>query len=174
MGVLYTVTVLLLVGLAAADAYGRRRFARSGGVFRCRVRASGDPPTLWPWLRVRWSRRLPAYWIEDVLVVRRGPVLNRSVVLPVRWCDDSTRAATGQKPKRCGDRPLILRLTLVDGCRIAITAGEDARLDLVGPYLSAALRGLPDGPAPGRRVPRTDDNDDTDGGDRWGEKNRRR
>jgi hypothetical protein len=74
---------------------------------------------------------------------------------------------------RCGKEPLVLELTLADGRRVLVAAAEKARHDLVGPYLSAALRGLPDGPALGRRIRRADGGD-PDGGDRWDERNRQR
>ncbi|GIJ47901.1 hypothetical protein Val02_47870 [Virgisporangium aliadipatigenens] len=173
MGVLYTIAVLLLVGAAAVDGYRRRRFARAGGTFRCRARAPGGPPAFWPGLRTHWSRRLTARWYDNVLVIRRGPILDRAAVLPVRACVDNRRAVDREKPRLCGKQPLVLELTLADGRRVLVAAAEQARQELVGPYLSAALRGLPDGPAPERRIRRAGGGD-PDGGERWDERNRQR
>jgi hypothetical protein len=52
-----------------------------------------------------------------------------------------------------GSHPIAIELEISDGSRIEVAARSAARLDLVGPYIGAALHGLPRAPAPRRQTP---------------------
>ena len=73
---------LLALGLSLLvaiiwDRRGQRAFIREGPVFAARFRCAGPSPRCWRWLRRGWSRKMWAYWRDDVLVIRRGWVFDR-------------------------------------------------------------------------------------------------
>lgn len=143
-----------LGALIAADvaAYrSRRRFVRFEDAFRCRIRACGYPSAIWPRLTRRWSRPMWAAWVDDVLVVRRGPVISR--IIPVRA---AVSAGVYHLPpddvRRCGSQPIAVCLLVWDGSRIEVAADGESRLALVGPYLSAAVNDLPQAPVRRRQT----------------------
>jgi hypothetical protein len=158
MRLLFTIAVLPLlsvVAMAAAGGLSRWRFVRVGGAFRCKVRAAGDAPAPWPRLRRRWSRRrMLARWVDSVLVVRRGPIIGRTVSLPAQVSRDGPYGLPRWEPRRCGRRPLAVELVVSDGSRVEVAAPEAARFDLVGPYLAAAIHNLPRAPVPRHRIRR--------------------
>lgn len=146
-------SLLLLVALAA-QFVRRRRFARSKGGFRCKARLSARRSVLWPRLRPRWTqRRLWARWMGDELLVRRGGVLMRTVRLPAKVRSDGIYLLTCMDVTQLGSQPIAIELEISDGSRIEVAARSSARLHLVGPYLGAALHGLPRAPAPRRQTP---------------------
>jgi hypothetical protein len=55
-----------------------------------------------------------------------------------------------EAPRRCGSRPLGVVLKVWDGSRIEVAAATDDRLQVVGPYLAAAISDLPRAPVPRR------------------------
>src|SRR5687768_4734490 len=76
LGILFGVLVLAL-----AARHSRQRFRDSEAAFRCRLRIRGHRSAIWPSLGRHWSRPMWALWDDDVLVVRRGPVLARTIPL---------------------------------------------------------------------------------------------
>lgn len=151
---LFTVTVLVLLAAVAASGWSRRRFKRHGDVFRCKIRACGNPSVIWPRRGHRWTRRLRwARWTGDVLLVRRG-VLRHPIRLPARVCGEGVYHLPSWEPKRCGRRPIAVEITVSDGSQLAVAAPETARFALVGPYLAAAVENLPEAPGPGRHLHR--------------------
>ncbi|HEU4425391.1 MAG TPA: hypothetical protein VFR67_22895 [Pilimelia sp.] len=150
---LYFAIPFLLVSAALAGAGWRRwRFARSPDAFRCVVRACGAAPAFWPRLRRRWRRRrVWARWLDTTLVVERGLLLPRRVELPVRACEHDVRTVLPGELGRRDRRSIAVELVLSDGSQVEIGAARSARLTLVGPYVAAALHGLPRGPVPRRR-----------------------
>ena len=140
--------------LIAADLtahLSRRRFRQAGDAFRCRVRTSGYTSASWPRLRRHWSRRMWAAWVGDALVVRRGPVLARTVRLPAQRSPTSVYAVPAQEARRLGHDPIAIDLLAWDGSRIEVAAEQCARLNLVGPFLAAGVSALPTAPAPRSR-----------------------
>jgi hypothetical protein len=146
---LIAIPVLALVALLAVGAWGRWRFARSDGAFRCGIRACGSTPALWPRLPRRWRRRhVWARWHGQSLVVRRGRLFPRLVELPVRTCGGHVRSVRdGEAGRR---RCIAVEFILCDGSRVEVIARQRARADLVGPYVAAALHGLPPAAVPPR------------------------
>ncbi|MFI7600376.1 hypothetical protein [Actinoplanes sp. NPDC049681] len=138
----------------AADiaAYrSRRRFVRFEDAFRCRIRTCGYPSAIWPRLGRRWSRPMWAAWVDDVLVVRRGPVVSR--IIPVRAAVSAgVYTLPAYDVRRCGAQPIAVCLLVWDGSRMEVAADGGSRLALVGPYLTAAVKDLPQAPAPRRRT----------------------
>jgi hypothetical protein len=142
--VLAVLVVLIAVDVAAH--IGRQRFRRAGDAFRCRVRTSGYTSAIWPRLRRRWSRRMWARWADDVLIVRRGPVLPRTVPLRAHVLRTSVYAVSLREARRLGSDPIAIDLEVGDGSRIELAAQREARLSLVGPFLAAAVSALPEAP----------------------------
>jgi hypothetical protein len=143
---------LLLLGAFARERRGRRAFAEGGSAFWCRFRATGGAPRGWRWLRRRWSRRMWARWSGDVLVIRRGPVFDRTIRLAARVSPVGVYLLPPRDAKRCGVHPIAVRLWLADGSLAEVTATETERTELVGPYLAAAFNDLPKAPVPRRDI----------------------
>lgn len=146
---LYLVAIALpaLLGTGLAARRSRRRFVENGDAFRCRLRACGCAPTIWPRLFQRWSRRMWAHWTDDVLVVRRGPVFAHLIAL--RATVSHVGVYSLPADDRRGRVPAIaMALRLRDGAWVDVAAAEDARTAMVGPYLAAAINNLPETPIP--------------------------
>jgi hypothetical protein len=139
---------LVATGIAARN---RRRFRRSGTAFRCRLRARSFTCTAWRRLTRRWSRPMWATWAGDELVVRRGPVFDRKVVLRSRVVSAGVYVLARGSARWCGHRPIAVGLTVADGSWVEVAADSDARMALVGPYLAAAINDLPRAPVPRRQ-----------------------
>ncbi|MCA2211481.1 hypothetical protein [Jidongwangia harbinensis] len=146
----FLVLVVVLVALAARNS--RRRFRGSGRAFRCSLRVRGHRSPIWPALGRRWSRPMWAMWSDDVLLVRRGPILARVIPLRTEPPVDSVRTLVFEAPRWHGSLPIGVVLKIWDGSWIEITAPADDRLAVVGPYLAAAINDLPRAPAPRRRT----------------------
>jgi len=145
-------SVLFVLVVADVTAHvSRRRFRQAGDAFRCRVRTSGYTSAIWPRLRRRWSRRMWAMWVDDVLVVHRGPVLARTIPLHAHVSPTSVYPVSLRDVRRLGSEPIAINLKIWDGSRIEVAAAQDARLSLVGPFLAAAVSALPTAPAPRSR-----------------------
>jgi hypothetical protein len=144
-----SVLFVLVVADVAAHV-SRRHFLRAGDAFRCRLRTCGYTSALWPRLTRRWSRPMWALWVEDVLVVRRGPVVGRLIPLRAQLSTAGVYTLPPHEVSRCGRRPIAVGLWVCDGSRIEVAAEETARLALVGPYLIAATSDLPQAPNPRR------------------------
>jgi hypothetical protein len=150
---LIVASLLLLVALAVR-LIRRRRRTRAHGAFRCKARLCASRSAIWPYLRPRWTlRRLWARWDGDELVVQRGLLLSRTARLPARVLADGVYLLTCVDVTRLGAQPIAVELEISDGSRIEVAARNSARLALVGPYLTAALHGLPRAPAPRRQTP---------------------
>jgi hypothetical protein len=164
------VTLAGLVGLAAGVLLGaalvglsiRSRFARTPGAFRCKVRVPGsasrrlrrrpEPPAGFD---ARWGhRRRRAVWVHDVLLVQHGLLRQHVVALPVRIPDEVIRPEPPDVVRGLGSGPQVLRLRLDEGPPVEVATASEARSLVVGPFLAAAIPGLPGAPAdrppPGR------------------------
>jgi hypothetical protein len=157
-----TLTLAGLVGLAAGVLLGAalvglsiRRFARTPGAFRCKVRAPGSVsyrlrsrPELPAGFGPRWGhRRRRAVWVHDVLLVRHGLLGQHVVALPVRIPDEVIRPAPAEVVRGLGSRPQVLRLRLDEGPPVEVATASEARSLVVGPFMAAAIPGLPGAPA---------------------------
>ena len=153
MRLLFAIAYLLLLALALTQYLRWRRVVHSEGAFRCQIRLSAGCNRQLPRLRERWSRRrLRARWEGDELVVWNRPVLLTSVKLRGRICRDGVYRLTVLDVKRCGYRPVAVELELTDGSRIEVATIDAARIELVGPYLTAALKELPRAPRRRRHI----------------------
>ena len=140
------VVLLLITGGTARCS--RRRFERSGTVFRCRLRRCGYTSAIWPRMARRWSRVMWALWDEDALVVRRGPVRARIIPLRAQVTGGGVRAVSSHNVRRCGPNPVSVVLRIWDGTYVEVAAADEDRVSLVGPYVAAALNDLPTAPIP--------------------------
>lgn len=138
----------LLVGISIA--WSRLRFVRDRSAFRCRLALIG--PTRSSRLAPRWSKlKARAKWKGDVLVIQLGPLRTRTLQIPVHLplctqIQDEWRGTV----RRLGAHPQSL-LIHRDGCDallLAVRAKDRTRL--VGPFLAAAVPGLPSAPRPHR------------------------
>jgi hypothetical protein len=146
--VLGALAVVLVAGGAARRS--SRRFRNSGEAFRCRLRVWDHRSAIWPWLGRHWSRPMWARWDDDVLIVRRGPVLARTIPLRTRPPEGGVSSLLFEAPRLCGSRPIGVVLKICDGSRVQVAAATGDRLAVVGPYLAAAINDLPQAPAPPR------------------------
>lgn len=130
---------------------GRRRFAADEHAFECRFRACGPAPAGWRLPRRRWSRWMWARWAGEMLVVRRGPVLDRTLRLAARIGAPGVFRPAGQAEQPPGFQQIVARLS-VAGRTVEITASGYMRTQLVGPYLAAAVTDLPKAPVRRREL----------------------
>ena len=140
--------VALVVG--AAVAWNRVRFARDRSAFRCRVALMG--PTWTSRHYPHWSRlKTRAKWVDDVLVIQAGPLWSRTLRIPVHLpLDTQIHDETRGTIRRLGAHPQSL-LVGQDGCAALVAVRATDRTCLVGPFLAAAVAGLPSAPRSGRR-----------------------
>jgi hypothetical protein len=137
--------VSVLVTVAVLTVWGRVRYARRLPSFRCRL---GPPTVGWRRARARWClRRSRATWVDDVLLVRSGALRLWLTPFPVCVARDVTvQALRPGEVHGLGPRPVTLRFMLADAGELEIAVAADSADRLVGPFLTAALSGLPDAP----------------------------
>jgi hypothetical protein len=153
----YALTILLgaplclLFGAAAGTARLGRRFGRNSGVFRCKLRARDNPS---PAVGRCWDRApRRAVWVHDVLLVQHGTFRQHIAALPARIPDDVLHPLPIGEVRGLGSDPQMLPLQLDDGRVIEVAVPATARPLVVGPFLAAAIPGLPPPPVQ-RRPPR--------------------
>lgn len=146
------IDVLFTTIAVVAERRGRRRFADRENAFLCRVRACGPKPAAWRSLRQTWSRPMWAVWDRETLEIRRGPVLDRTVRLPVVVSPSGVHVLPWSDITDCGWPAVAAQLWGDDGSALELIVPDDSRTDLVGPYLAAAIRDLPRAPMPRRNV----------------------
>ena len=128
-----------LAGIALSSRY-RHHLSKAGPTFACRV---WSPPGSRPGRRDRTNlHRARAVWIHDVLLVQRGRLFPRLLVLPVRLPDDSIRFAKPGEVNGLTTMPLVMELRLDDGSLVAVAAATQDRTSLAGPFLAAAIATL--------------------------------
>jgi hypothetical protein len=142
-----TLLVASAVSVAATVAvltiWARIRYARDLPLFRCRL---GPPRRRRRRSRARWClRRTWATWVGDVVLVRSGTLRLWLRPLPVGVAREVTVEALGRRDVRgLGPRPVALRFALDGGRELEIAVAADDVDQLVGPFLTAALAGLPE------------------------------
>lgn len=142
-------TLLLVLATSAASAalvgialsgWHRHRLSKAGPTFACRIWSpTGLRAGRWNRPRLRRAR---AVWIHDVLLVQRGRLFPRLLVLPVRLPDDSMRFAEPGEVGGLARMPLVMELRLDDGSLVAVAAASQDRTNLAGPFLAAAIATL--------------------------------
>jgi len=161
-----TLVVLTMAGMAATLAVigvgmlTRRRFRRLDGAFRCRVHRSDEGVlTLSRWRPRRllrrwfgdWARPWPravawGVWAHDVLLVHRGLLRPRILVFRVRFPDGPMILMSDIEVGGLGPNPMAFPLRCDDDSMLEIAAAEEDRTLLAGPFLAAAIPGLPKAP----------------------------
>jgi len=144
---------LLSAGLAVVliASWNRRRFARDSSSFVCRTarlsrRWWHRDGLHWGWLRTR------AKWVSDVLVIQSGLLRMRSLTVAVVLPKGTQIEAEARSTvRRLGPRPQSLWIDcgVVTPLKIAVR-GQD-RSKLAGPFVAAAIGGLPAPPRRNRR-----------------------
>jgi hypothetical protein len=162
------VVFLVLCCVGAVVRRSRREWSLlTGDVFRCRLRTCGFTSRIWPRLPRRWSRPMWAMWVDDALAVRRGPVFSRMISLPAAVSRAGVFALAPDDPPRSWEDPIAVRLMVADESLVEVAANAEARLDLVGPYLAAAINALPTrrstGPGSDVAIGTPDDPSETEG-----------
>jgi hypothetical protein len=143
-------TTLLLVLAASAGSAAlavivlsgkhRHDLSKAGPTFACRIWSpAGSRPGRWNRASVRRAR---AVWVHDVLLVQRGRLFPRLLVLPVRLPEDSMRFAEPGEVSGLTTMPLVIELRLDDGSIVAVAAASQDRTSLAGPFLAAAIATL--------------------------------
>lgn len=140
-GVLVAVASIATV-TAALSVHSRIRFARRPQAFRCRLARS--PGRHWG-RHARWRLTgTRALWVSDVLLVQSGLLrLGVTAMAPRLGPAAKLRPLSADDVPRLGPHPVGLTL-LVDGEHpLEIAVARKDRTLVVGPYLVAALPGLP-------------------------------
>lgn len=136
--------VLVLVG-ATVSAWCGLRFTQSDQTFTCKLRSQHVSTfgggRRWPW------RCSEARWVHDVLVVQRGLLFPRVLIIPARIPEDTIQDADRDRILGLGIRPIAVSLRLDDGRLVEVAAARTDRTLLAGPFLAAAIPGLPQAPA---------------------------
>ena len=128
------------------SAHSRIRFARRPQAFRCRL---SHAPGRRRGSRSRWRHSgTRAVWVSDVLLVQSGLLRLGVTALPARLGPAARlRPHSADEVPRLGAHPVGLALTVDGQGPLEIAVAQKDRTLVVGPYLVAALPGLP-------RVPR--------------------
>jgi hypothetical protein len=128
--------------LAVLATWGRVRYSRRLPFFRCRL---GPPGRRRRRRGARWClRRTWATWVRDVLMVRSGTLRLWLTPLPGTVSREATVEALARGEVRgLGTRAVALRFTLQHGRNLEIAVAADSVDQLVGPFLTAALSGMP-------------------------------
>jgi hypothetical protein len=133
----------VLATVAVLTTWVRVRYARRLPFFRCRI---GPPPRPLRRGEARWCRRRTwATWVGDVLMIRSGPFRLWLTPLRVEVLREVTVEILDRGEVRgLGRRPAAMRFALPSGgdVEVAVAAKDVDRL--VGPFLTAALAGLPE------------------------------
>ncbi|BCJ45780.1 hypothetical protein GCM10010168_58000 [Actinoplanes ianthinogenes] len=137
---------LAVLAAVARERRKRRAFAEDGPTFECRIRAAGRSPQGWRRLSRSWSRWVWARWSGEVLVIRRGPVFDRTVRLAAQVTPKGVYVLPLHEGRKCGRNPIAVRLRTADGAVIEVAAHAAARTELVGMYVAAAFSDLPRAP----------------------------
>jgi hypothetical protein len=144
----------VLLGAALLGLSIRFRFARIPDAFRCKVRVSRtlrrprQRLELPAGFGTRWGhRRRRAVWVHDVLMVQHGLLGQHVVGLPVRIPDEVIRSASVDVVRGLGSNPQVLRLRLDEGPPVEVATASETRSLVVGPFMAAAIPGLPAAPA---------------------------
>ena len=130
--------------LAVLSALSRWRFGRLRGTFRCRL----GPPSRWRRHRSAWRiRRTRAVWVDDVLLLQSGLLrLGVTPVCPELGREVSVEPLDSFEVRGLGPHAVALRMTTGDGRRLVVATSVADRTALVGPFLAAAVPGLPRAP----------------------------
>jgi hypothetical protein len=147
IGVLSACTALILVAV-----WTRCRFARDRSSFACRTARLS-----WRWWHrdgLRWNWwRTRAKWVNDVLVVQSGLLWMRTLTVPVALPRGTQIEAEARSTvRRLGARPQSLWIERGDGTPLKIAVRGQDRTKLAGPFLAAAIAGLPAPPRRNRRA----------------------
>jgi hypothetical protein len=131
------VPLWLVVGMVLGALYSRRRFKRTPGVFRCKLRLVAGTVGA---LKTTWGRA-PAYgrWVHDVLLINQGVALVRVLPVPVAGVVAGPEKADPAVIKRLGPAPRVLRLRVDGGSTIELAAGEPDELRMLGPFADTAV-----------------------------------
>jgi hypothetical protein len=137
--------LLVATTVVVLAAWGRIRYARHLPSFRCRV---GPPPARSPRRSARWClRRTHAAWVDDVLLLRSGALRLWLTPLALGVARDVTVEDLERREARgLGPQPVVLRFTSQDGYEVEVAVAHRDAGRLVGPFLTAAMSGLPDAP----------------------------
>ena len=144
--VLVALGAVVLVGttVVVLAVWGRIRYARQLRSFRCRVGPSASSRRY----HARWCRRRTrAAWVDDVLLLQSGVLRLWLTPFAVGVARKVTvQALEPGEVRGLGRHPVALRFTTHDRCEVEVAvAHQDAGL-LVGPFLTAAMSGLPEAP----------------------------
>jgi hypothetical protein len=141
--------VAILVG--AAVGWNRLRFVRDRSSFACRLTLLGPS-----WTARRYPRRSPlktrAKWAGDVLLIQVGPLWARTLRIPVQLpLDTQIQDEARGSIHRLGAHPKSLVIRHEGSATLLIAVRSRDRTQLVGPFLAAAVAGLPQTPRSDRR-----------------------
>jgi len=92
-----------------------------------------------------------AAWFGDRLMVWRGPLFARAIVLQAEVLSGGVHHLGPREVRSCGGHPVAVNLQVWDGSQMEVATAEHTRLALVGPYLAAVVNHRPQAPVSRRR-----------------------
>jgi hypothetical protein len=146
IGSLVACSALIVVAL-----WNRTRFGKDPAAFVCRAarlsrRGWQRDGLRWGWLRTR------AKWVNDVLIVQSGPLWMRSLTIAVSLPKGAQiETEPPSTVRRLGPRPQSLWIDCSEVMPLKIAVREQDRTKLAGPFVAAAIGGLPSPPRRNRR-----------------------
>jgi hypothetical protein len=152
MAAMIVLAVLVFASVSVVAAVAATfRFPSRITSFRCKIRPAPLPGAK----RHRWPlRRCRATWVHDVLMVRRGLVLATVSALPVHLLEKALRETGPDEIPFLGPALVAVVLRLDDDSLVEVAAASGDRTALVGPFLAAAIPGLPSGPSEPKKLRR--------------------
>jgi hypothetical protein len=124
LGVNLIVIVFVLAGVVSRKRWVERQPSSFRGAIRV---ASGELDGL----DAKWKRGY-GYWVRDVVVWTKAPLLFRNEILPSDGVEGE-RSGSPDQIKHLGDEPIVIKLKIGQAA-VEVAAATDDRAALVGPY----------------------------------------
>lgn len=126
------IPIWLVLGALGGGLLNRRRFQRRPGVFPLRMRnlsREGD----------RWSGKMHAVWVHDVLLANKGLALVRTVPYGVQRTSRSISRVDASSVKGLGDDPVSFIVVFDDASEVEIATEAHIADTALGPFSSQEL-----------------------------------
>jgi hypothetical protein len=121
------IPIWLVLGALGGGLISRHRFQKTPGVFPMRTRdLSGEGQ--------KWSGKMHALWVHDVLLANKGFALVRTVPHGVQQISRHVSQMDASTVKGLGDDPVSLVVVFDDGTEVEIATDADFADAASGPF----------------------------------------